>query len=91
MNNLLGLLSNASNCQGVIYSNGDQMIDVFVFSNEEQAKNAKFFFDGSQDYLFPKTLSFATQRGNRFYVFHARYMGPSWQSKKDFEKFEELK
>ncbi len=88
---LVSLLSKATYCQGIIYSDGDQMVEVFSFSNVEQAKRAKQLFDGAQDYVFPKTLSFAAQRMDKLYVFHARYTGPSWQSKKDFEKFEKLK
>lgn len=88
---LVSLLSKANFCQGIIYSNGDQMLEVFTFPSEKEAASAKTLFDNAEGYVFPKTLSFATDRKNNFYVFHARYMGPSWQSKKDFEKFEKVK
>lgn len=74
-------------CQGIIYENGDQMLESLRFSNSSQAEKAKKLFDATNYYTFPKTLSFACTDSNYLYVFHARYMGPSWYSKKDYEWF----
>jgi hypothetical protein len=80
-------LNRALSCQGIIYDYGDQYLESFLFESEEASQKACHYFEKSENFIFPKTLSFAVAFKKRLYVFHARYMGPSWNSKKEFQLF----
>lgn len=90
---LLIFLRKAKRCTGFEYGTEfhtvSNMVESWEFNNETDAQYADSLFHFIDYQLFPKTLSFSASDSEYFYIFHSRFMGASWELKKDYEWFNE--